>query len=55
MGCAKTETERHRVFLQIDKLQIELPRSRQADPASAGIVQDLLAASSTSQTRDIQP
>jgi Mn-containing catalase len=30
------------VFLRIDKLQIELPRPQQADPASAGIVQELL-------------
>lgn len=42
MECARSETERHRVFLRIDKLQIELPRPRQADPASAGIVQELL-------------
>ena len=42
MGCTKSETERHRVFLRIDKLQIELPRPQQADPASAGIVQELL-------------
>jgi hypothetical protein len=37
-----SETERHRVFLRIDKLQIELPRPQQADQASAGIVQELL-------------
>ena len=37
-----SETERHRVFLRIDKLQIELPRPQQADRASAGIVQELL-------------
>jgi Mn-containing catalase len=30
------------VFLRIDKLQIELPRPTEADPASAGIVQDLM-------------
>jgi Mn-containing catalase len=30
------------VFLRIDKLQIELPRPAQADPESAGIVQELM-------------
>ena len=30
------------MFLRIDKLQIELPRPREADPASAGVVQELL-------------
>jgi Mn-containing catalase len=30
------------MFLRIDKLQIELPRSAEADPASAGVVQELL-------------
>ena len=30
------------MFLRIDKLQIELPRPTEADPASAGIVQELL-------------
>lgn len=30
------------MFLRIDKLQIELPRPTQADPESAGIVQELL-------------
>jgi Mn-containing catalase len=30
------------VFLRIDKLQIELPRPTEADPESAGVVQELL-------------
>jgi Mn-containing catalase len=30
------------MFLRIDKLQIELPRPEQADPESAGIVQELM-------------
>ena len=30
------------MFLRIDKLQIELPRPAQADPESAGIVQELM-------------
>src|SRR3712207_9453667 len=30
------------MFLRIDKLQIELPRPQQADPESAGIVQELM-------------
>jgi Mn-containing catalase len=30
------------VFLRIDKLQIELPKPAQADPESAGVVQELL-------------
>jgi Mn-containing catalase len=30
------------VFLRIDKLQIELPKPQEADPASAGVVQELL-------------
>ena len=30
------------MFLRIDKLQIELPRPAQADPESAGVVQELL-------------
>jgi Mn-containing catalase len=30
------------LFLRIDKLQIELPRPEQADPESAGIVQELM-------------
>ena len=30
------------MFLRIDKLQIELPRPKEADPESAGIVQELL-------------
>jgi len=30
------------VFLRIDKLQIELPRPEQADPESAGVVQELM-------------
>jgi Mn-containing catalase len=34
--------ERDSVFLRIDKLQIELPRPTEADPQSAGIVQDLM-------------
>ena len=37
-----SETDRYRVFLRIDKLQIELPRPQKADPASAGIVEELL-------------
>ena len=44
-GCDGTKTsegERKRVFLRIDKLQIELPRPQQTDRASAGIVQELL-------------
>ena len=35
-------TERYAVFLRIDKLQIELPKPAQADPESAGVVQELL-------------
>jgi Mn-containing catalase len=30
------------MFLRVDKLQIELPRPEQADPESAGIVQELM-------------
>ena len=30
------------MFLRIDKLQIELPRPQQADPESAGVVQELM-------------
>src|SRR5215211_3639374 len=30
------------MFLRIDKLQIELPRPAQADPESAGVVQELM-------------
>jgi Mn-containing catalase len=30
------------MFLRIDKLQIELPRPEQADPESAGLVQELM-------------
>ena len=30
------------MFLRIDKLQIELPRPEQADPESAGVVQELM-------------
>ncbi len=30
------------MFLRIDKLQIELPRPEEADPESAGVVQELL-------------
>ena len=30
------------MFLRLDKLQIELPRPQQADPAAAGVVQELM-------------
>ena len=30
------------MFLRVDKPQIELPRPEQADPESAGIVQELM-------------
>jgi manganese catalase len=30
------------MYLRVDKLQIELPKPPEADPASAGVVQELL-------------
>jgi hypothetical protein len=41
-GEKRLATEGDSVFLRIDKLQIELPRPAQADPESAGVVQELM-------------
>ena len=40
---AETRGIGDRAFLRIDKLQIELPRPQEADPESAGVVQELMA------------
>src|SRR4028119_856325 len=42
VGSARGAQTRRKMFLRIDKLQIELPRPEQADPESAGVVQELL-------------
>src|SRR4028119_757449 len=42
VGSARGAQNRRKMFLRIDKLQIELPRPQQADPESAGIVQELM-------------
>ena len=42
MGCGRRLKNGRTKFLRIDKLQIELPRPEQADPESAGIVQELM-------------
>jgi hypothetical protein len=38
----RREKTRRKRFFRIDKLQIELPRPEQADPESAGVVQELM-------------